>query len=220
MPKIVDHEVRREEIVDAVWKLISREGMASATTRNIANAVGCSNGILSHYFADKAELLHAALHRGYRRVEEQIRESRSRARGLPALRDVLLLAVAITEDKLLGNKVELAYLGEAVGDAKLAREHYETYERYRAIVREVLVEARSAGEIARSVNVDTVADVLVAVVDGLGMEAALFPEAFRAKRQTAVIDNLLDGLRARRAAIPRRKRGHSGFSRGARSSGR
>src|ERR671925_296761 len=123
MPKIVDHDRRREEIVSAVWRVISRDGMASATTRNIAKEVGCSNGILSHYFADKSELLHAALERGYRRVEEEITECRTRLRGIPALREVLLLAIAVTEDKLLGNKVELAYLGEAVGNAKLKREH-------------------------------------------------------------------------------------------------
>ena len=216
MPKIVDHDARRAEIVSAVWRVISRDGMASATTRNIAKEAGCSNGILSHYFSDKSELLHAALQHGYRRVEEQIAECRTRLRGLAALRQVLLLAVAVTEDKLVGNKVELAYLGEAVGDRKLTREHHATYERYRAIVREVLGEARRAGEIEPGVDLDTLTDMLVALVDGLGMEAALFEDSFTAKRQAKIVDGMLASLaiaRSARRSKPRASRAMRRISR-------
>jgi AcrR family transcriptional regulator len=202
MPKIVDHEARREEITEAAWNLISRDGIAAATTRNIAKAVGCSNGILSHYFADKAELLEATLQLGYDRVEAQILDARSRLRGMAALREVLLLAVAITPDKLVGNKVELAYLGEAVGSPKRMREHFAIFQRYRAIVREVLVEARGAGEIARELNLDVTADTLVAIVDGIGTEAALYSDAFPAKRQAKVIDAVLDRLAAKPLSVP------------------
>ncbi len=211
MPKIVDHEARRAEIVNAVWQLVSRDGIAAATMRNIAKQAGCSNGILSHYFADKADILHAALLLGYRRTEEQVLECLGRAHGLEALREVLGLTLALTDEKLLGNKVELAYRGEAVGNARIAAEHYETYARFRAIVRRLVAEARHAGEISAEGGVDVVADLLVALIDGLGMEAALFPSAFPRKRQSAIVDAALAGLavqsrraRSRRSSATRR----------------
>jgi AcrR family transcriptional regulator len=194
MPKIVDHDARREEIVDAVWRVISRDGIASATTRNIAREAGCSNGVLSHYFADKGELLHAALQLGYRRTEKKVKDTLRGARGLAALREVLLLTLPLDREVLLGNQVELAFWGHAVGDRKLAREHHKTYRRFRDIVRRLVVEARRAGELPANVEAETAADALVAVIDGLGMEASLFPEIFPAKRQRAILDTVLGAL--------------------------
>ena len=204
MPKIVDHEARREEIVDAVWRVISRDGIAAATTRAIAEEAGCSNGVLSHYFADKTALLHAALEIGYRRTEEKIEACIARSSGLEALREVLRHTVPISQEALFGNQVELAFLGHAVGDRELARQHHAVYERFRAIVRRLLVDARRRGEIAPVGNLDTIADALVALIDGLGMEACLFPEVFSAGRQKAMIDVVLAGLAGtRRQARPR-----------------
>src|ERR1051325_5042465 len=116
MPKIVDHDARREEIVDAVWRVITRDGIAAATTRAIADEAGCSNGVLSHYFADKTALLHAALDLGYRRIEEKVNAVLASSTGVAALRDVLRLTVPISQDALFGNQVELAFLGHAVGN--------------------------------------------------------------------------------------------------------
>ena len=206
MPKIVDHDARREEIVDAVWRVISRDGIASATTRAIAEEAGCSNGVLSHYFADKTALLHAALEIGYRRTEQKVNQALRRARGLRAIREVLLLTVPITREALFGNQVELAFLGHAVGDRDLAREHQVIYERFRSIVRDLLRDARRAGEIAADADVGTIADALVALIDGLGMEACLFPNAFPARRQRAVVDLFLKAVAARQGRDGRRPR--------------
>jgi AcrR family transcriptional regulator len=209
MPKIVDHDARREEIVDAVWRLVARDGIASATTRNIADEAGCSNGVLSHYFADKAQLLSAALLAGYRRTEKRVNEALRRAHGLEALREVLLLTIPIDGERRIANQVELAFWGHAVGDRKLARQHYETYGRFRDIVRRLLVDARRAGEVRADVDVEIVAETLVALIDGLGTEVSLFPDAFSPERQRAVVDGALAGLapaNAARRARPTRSR--------------
>jgi len=209
MPKIVDHDARREEIVDAVWRVITRDGIAAATTRAIADEAGCSNGVLSHYFADKTALLHAALDLGYRRIEEKVNAVLASSTGVAALRDVLRLTVPISQDALFGNQVELAFLGHAVGNRELARQHHEVYEHFRSIVRRLLVEARRRGEISPIGNLDTIADALVALIDGLGMEACLYTDAFSAGRQRAVIDVVLAGLAGAGRRTARRRGKHA-----------
>ncbi|MFF4417571.1 TetR/AcrR family transcriptional regulator [Streptosporangium sp. NPDC001559] len=57
MPKIVDHEQRRDELVRAVWEVISREGIEGATVRKVAEAAGVSVGGLRHYFDNQRGLL-------------------------------------------------------------------------------------------------------------------------------------------------------------------
>ena len=56
MPKIVDWDARRDEILAATWRVIARDGIARATIRAIAREADCSRGILAHYFNDKANI--------------------------------------------------------------------------------------------------------------------------------------------------------------------
>ena len=68
MPKIVDWDARRDEILSATWRVIVRDGIAGATVRAIAREAHCSPGILAHYFDDKADIMGSALVLAHRRV--------------------------------------------------------------------------------------------------------------------------------------------------------
>ena len=86
MPKIVDWDARRDEILSATWRVIARDGIAGATIRAIAREANCSRGILAHYFDDKADILGSALVMSHRRVAARM-DARAawpdRARGAP-----------------------------------------------------------------------------------------------------------------------------------------
>ena len=47
MPKEVDHNERREELLEAVWRVIARDGMEGTTIRGIAKESGWSTGVLA-----------------------------------------------------------------------------------------------------------------------------------------------------------------------------
>ena len=66
----LDQDARRREIAHIAMDLIAREGLEAATVRRIAAEVGFSTTIVTHYFADKQELLLWA----YRAVDEWARE--------------------------------------------------------------------------------------------------------------------------------------------------
>ena len=66
MPKIVDHESRRQELVEAAWRVINRVGIDATTVREIAAESGYSTGSLAHYFATKDDILRSALERAER----------------------------------------------------------------------------------------------------------------------------------------------------------
>ena len=57
MPKIINHDLRREEIADVVMKLISEEGIEKATVRAICRRGGFSTGVIAHYFHNQEDLL-------------------------------------------------------------------------------------------------------------------------------------------------------------------
>ena len=79
MPRQVDHDERRQEIIDALWVLAGRDGLQAVTFRNLAAEAGVSVKRIQYYFGDKAGLLKTAL---------QKLGERSFARGLTAIADL------------------------------------------------------------------------------------------------------------------------------------
>jgi len=57
MPKIVDHDLYREELVDKCFALFSEKGYSNVTMRQIAAKAGISTGALYHYFPTKLAIL-------------------------------------------------------------------------------------------------------------------------------------------------------------------
>ena len=56
----VDHDSRREEVASVASRLIAERGLEALTTRALAKELGCSIGVLSHYFNSKEEIVLAA----------------------------------------------------------------------------------------------------------------------------------------------------------------
>ncbi|MGF1672477.1 MAG: TetR/AcrR family transcriptional regulator [Rivularia sp. (in: cyanobacteria)] len=56
MPKIVDHEKYRKELLWKSFDLFAQKGYGSVTMREIAKELGVSTGTLYHYFPNKESL--------------------------------------------------------------------------------------------------------------------------------------------------------------------
>jgi AcrR family transcriptional regulator len=61
VPKLIDHGERREELAEATWRVILRDGVGGASVRTVAAEAGRSVGSLRHVFASRSELLVFAL---------------------------------------------------------------------------------------------------------------------------------------------------------------
>lgn len=57
MPRLVDHEVRRREITDAVRRVIVVGGLESVTFQSVAAEAGISVRLVQYYFGTKREFL-------------------------------------------------------------------------------------------------------------------------------------------------------------------
>lgn len=56
MPKIVDHDQYRKELLSKCFDLFAEKGYGSITMRQIADGLGVSTGTLYHYFPSKQAL--------------------------------------------------------------------------------------------------------------------------------------------------------------------
>ena len=56
MPKIVDHDQYRKELLMKSFDLFAQKGYSSTTMRQLAQGLGVSTGTLYHYFSSKEAL--------------------------------------------------------------------------------------------------------------------------------------------------------------------
>lgn len=175
MPKVVNNEERRDELTDAAARLIARSGLGAATIRSVAAEAGWTTGVVTHYFPDKRTLL-------LRTFEASLQHRQARrtaSEPLPALRETLLGALPIDEDRRRHWKVSVAFCTEATGDPELAAAQATTYRTYRSYVAS-LVEA--AGLVERDAA-DDVAESLLTLINGIAIQSLFDPDQWTADRQ-------------------------------------
>ncbi len=57
MPKVVDHDRFREELLERCFSIFSKKGYSNVSIREIARGTGVSTGTLYHYFKNKENIL-------------------------------------------------------------------------------------------------------------------------------------------------------------------
>lgn len=196
MPKIVDHDERREQIVDATWRLIHRGGFEKATMREIAAEAGFAHGALSRYFPNKESVLAAAFVRAHTRTNDRARTELDAERGLRALRTLCLEIMPIDQERAQESRVVVAFWDRAVQDPDLWNAHRANALNWRSQMQTFLDQARADGEIGDGVVDEVVIDQISNMNAGLQVMCLLMPDETTAARQIAALDALLDGLRA------------------------
>jgi len=119
VPKIVDHEQRRDEIALIACRVVAQHGFEQATIVRIARAAGYTTGMVAHYFDTKQDIIIAALRLILRRVEERL--TRGGAAGGPDLLTVLSEALPLDETRYIECSFWVAFWGEVPADQRLRR---------------------------------------------------------------------------------------------------
>jgi AcrR family transcriptional regulator len=195
LPKIVDWDARRDEILSATWRVIARDGLARATIRAIAREAGCSPGILAHYFDDKADILGSALLMSHKRVAARMDAGTAGLSGLEALKVVMLEALPLDERRDLEAQIEISFWGRALGTAELRELQHTEFDHLCARLHRHLKEARDRGELAGPVDIALATHQLVVLIDGLSAERVLYPGRVTPQRQVEMLETLLDSFR-------------------------
>jgi AcrR family transcriptional regulator len=195
MPKVVDHEARRAELAAAVWRLASREGLAAVTMRAVAAEAGWSTGAVAHYFADKEDLLMFAFETVADRVGRRIVRAAEQARDpLERLRAQLVEGLPMDAERRAEVRVWFAFLGLAQTNRRLAKAGREAYRVWRDRVAKTLTAAQRQGLVDESIDPAGEAAALIALVDGLAIQASFDPRGVGGGRQLELLEDRLARL--------------------------
>ncbi|MFJ4230682.1 TetR/AcrR family transcriptional regulator [Cellulosimicrobium cellulans] len=168
MPRDVDHDQRRREIVLAVWTIVARRGIEGVTLRGVAAEAGVSMGRVQHYFGTRDELVRHACRL---MVEGARAEHAAQGEAMPPVERLRLLvhrAVPTTPGFTLGVAVWTAFHAKSVDDPEIATILADAH---RGGVREgvaLVSEARERGDLPDGEDADALALRLLALAEGYG----------------------------------------------------
>jgi AcrR family transcriptional regulator len=201
VPKIVDAEARRAEIVEAVFRIVAVDGLERASLREVADEAGLAVGSVRHYFAGSDELLRFSFAAVVDRILVRLRTALSSMLesepGSDARREAVLTLLGeflpLDEDRAVDACVWMAFKNAARIRPFLAAEADRSHREVAAVVGQVITALVSDdGDGRHSLTVE--AERLLATLDGLCMHALLQPAWMTAQMCRDVLDRHVRSL--------------------------
>jgi AcrR family transcriptional regulator len=175
VPKIVDHDERRLELVDATWRIIARNGLEGATMREIALEAGFANGALKPYFPTKDTLLEFAFGHVFNRTNQRVATVTEGKTGLAALRAFCGEVLPLDDERLNEARIVIPFWQKAVNDPQKAALHQRSMDEWLTTIERYIAEARDSGDVRAAVDDATLASQLLNMLLGAQITAALAP---------------------------------------------
>jgi AcrR family transcriptional regulator len=194
VPKVVDPQARRDEVLAAAWRIIQREGLQGATIRAIAAEAGASTTVVTHYFRNKDDVLRSALDLSHAQIGERRHRKLDGLTGLAALEAALLQMLPLDAERRLELHIEVNFWARAISDERSREQHLLSHDRSLALLTDLASQAMEAGDIDPSLNARRVAEGLLAFIDGLGVDALMHPQRVSTARQRALLNDQLSRL--------------------------
>lgn len=176
MPKKVNVDERRADLLVAVWNVIARVGLDKATVRTIARETGKSAGTLAHYFTDKDDVLVSALQLTHERISARWEEKLDGLTGMKALRELVLDNLPLDDDRDLETRLALAYWSRVVTRESSVSSQWRKGPKLIDRLITLVHEAQQLKEIRSDDSAENIAERLHALIDGFSLHSLLYPE--------------------------------------------
>ena len=170
MPKIVDHDERRQEFVAALWRIVEHHGSAAVSIRSVADEAGVSKSNIAYYFPTMVDLLAAA-------VDEVVAHAQSRAAQLDQqdldidkATKLVMLAIPDTPMRRRQAQVWIKLVTEHDGDAHVRTLLNDFNKRVRAGLLAMLKLFDASGLVSKDRKLNIEAVRLHALIDGLSLQ--------------------------------------------------
>lgn len=200
MPRVVDPYARRLEITNAAIRVLARGGTQALTLKSLAEELGGSITLVTHFFANRDELFVAITDELINSYDSLLDLSDQELDAYGRLRALLIWLSPVTADDVATETGRIALIWRR--DEHDSIEHFFTAmeDRMRSLLRQRLEGMVPARDLDKSVA------YLRAVTNGLTLSAVEHPDLWPRKQIEWVIDRALVGLGI---SPPPRSRGHA-----------
>ncbi|WP_147917482.1 TetR/AcrR family transcriptional regulator [Ruania zhangjianzhongii] len=167
MPRLIDHDERRQAFAEATWRVILRDGVGKVSVRTVAAEAGHSAGSLRHVFASQSELLVFALQLVVDRAEERVDSLREVPGPFERVQAVAAQLLPLDAQRRAEMEVYLALFTAANADADLRPARDVAHQSVLAGCRWMIEQLDAGGLLAGGADHEVEARRLHALIDGL-----------------------------------------------------
>ncbi|WP_265446738.1 TetR/AcrR family transcriptional regulator [Flexivirga meconopsidis] len=190
MPKVVDHEERRAEVADAVWRVIRRDGYGALSVRTVAAETGRSVGAVRHYFDSQDALVAFAMQTLADRVAERVQRLGAEATDLLGLERLLQTVLPLDPARRAESEVWLALTMAARTDERLGAVWRDVHTRLRGLMESCVLMVQQVYGVDLDVATETTR--LHALTDGLALHGTFEPRLRPRQIRAALAAHLQD----------------------------
>ncbi|WP_330274278.1 TetR/AcrR family transcriptional regulator [Lentzea sp. NBC_00516] len=196
MPKRVDHEEKRRDLAEALFRIASTRGLQSVTLRAVAAEAGVSMFQIQYYFPTKEEMLRHAWQRitelGAERAGQRIAEAMRTGDERAVMRACLLAVLPTDERSRMLCAVQIAYFALDVTRGGQAPDQQAMMPYLVRLLVDQLGLARKRDRVPSHLDLQLEADALATMTAGL--LSAMLVDAYDAKQAEEIVDYRLGQL--------------------------
>ena len=192
MARVAGRSMSREEVADAAWRVIVRDGLHRTSVRAIARELNATTGVVTYYFREKAELMLFALDRLGSAILRDLEAALDGTKGRDRVRRVLETTLPIGPKEAQGWRIWLAFVGLAGTNKRLREEHQRRLDILSRRLTDEIEALIRDGLLPKSIDPRFEADALIALSDGLGLSHILRPKTYPPERQLEIVDRYLE----------------------------
>lgn len=197
MPKIIDHDQRRKEIVDVTWQLIVEGGIEAATMREIATRAGFANGALKHYFSGKDAIVEGAYERSLTSLGARVEAHVEGKRGIEALEMFMRFTLPVEQEDATAARVLLSFWERCAFSPEVKGGYDAHLDTWKSGYLRYLAEGREDGDIVTPTPDSQLADEIIMMNIGATVIRVVSPERINVPRLEAQVTDFIARLRRR-----------------------
>jgi AcrR family transcriptional regulator len=177
-------------VAEAASQLIATAGLEGVTVRDVAQAVGCSTAVVSHYFHNKRELLLFTYR--YSIESATARADHAMGPGADDLKGYIAALLPLDDERRTNWKIWFAFWAKATADEEVATIQRDCVRRTRADLLKILDSLDRHGGVYEGVDRPELARRILLQIMGLSVQAVFDPQDWTVERQTAFMQAELE----------------------------
>jgi TetR/AcrR family transcriptional regulator, fatty acid metabolism regulator protein len=175
---------RRQEtharLLEAATCVLARFGFERATLDEIVREAGFSKGAFYVHFESKDDLFWAMLEERISRQQEAFRRAVDYNKSMDYnVRTILSTVFGLLGEDALWGPLFMEFHAHAARNEKVRRRLSTMYEGWRQLIVDILSASREAGRMRKDADLELMATVLIATVEGSIIQSHLAPEMVR-----------------------------------------
>ncbi len=185
-------EETRQRLVDAALPVFARNGFERATVDEIVREAGYSKGAFYVHFESKEDLFWAMLEERIEAVQETLLGAIDIDVSVAENERRILTAIfSLDQQEAAWPALFMEFAAHAARNEKVRVRLAEMYQRWHSFTVEMLRGAREAGKVRADLDIEFMASVLIALIEGTLIQSRIAPDAVRPQELIEPLSRLL-----------------------------